>query len=132
MSWAETFLVLSMCHLVGDFAFQTDWQAAHKGGGLGPDPVARRALAAHVSTYGLAFVPAAIWAAAAVSWPAAVLGLALVLVPHAIQDDRRLVDWYVRRVKGADPDQEPVVMLMLDQTFHAVALFTVALLASAL
>ncbi len=47
--------------MVGDYLLQTDWQARHKTGGLGRNPVARRALLAHVATYTLAFVPALIW-----------------------------------------------------------------------
>ena len=49
--------------MVGDYLLQTDWQARNKRGGLGGDPVARRALLTHVTTYTLAFVPALIWIA---------------------------------------------------------------------
>ena len=47
-------------HLVGDYLFQTDWQARNKTFGLGSDPVARRALFSHVLIYTLAFVPAVV------------------------------------------------------------------------
>jgi hypothetical protein len=55
------FVVLYVCHQVGDYLVQTDWQARNKAGGLGADPVARRALFAHVTTYTLAFAPALAW-----------------------------------------------------------------------
>ena len=61
MEWFEVFAVFLVSHLVGDYLLQTDWQAVHKHRGLGPDPVSRRALASHVATYTLAFVPALIW-----------------------------------------------------------------------
>jgi hypothetical protein len=61
VDWSELFVVFLVLHLVGDFALQTEWQAGHKRGGLGPDPVARRALAAHALTYTLVFVPAFVW-----------------------------------------------------------------------
>jgi hypothetical protein len=58
VDWPAVFVVFLILHLVGDFALQTEWEAQHKRGGLGRDPVARRALAGHVLTYTLAFVPA--------------------------------------------------------------------------
>ena len=64
MSWVELFAAFVACHLAGDFVLQTDWQAIHKPGGLGRDPVARRALCAHIATYTLCFVPAIAWVAA--------------------------------------------------------------------
>ena len=61
MSWVSVFAGFLVAHMVGDYLFQTDWQARHKRGGLGGDPVARRALLTHVTTYTLAFLPAFIW-----------------------------------------------------------------------
>ena len=63
MPWVEVFAVFVVSHLAGDYLLQTDWQAENKRGGLGGDPVARRALLSHVTTYTLAFVPAFIWLA---------------------------------------------------------------------
>jgi hypothetical protein len=127
MDWAEVFVVFLVSHLVGDFAIQTEWQARHKYGGLGPDPTARRALLAHVLTYTLAFVPAFVWL-----WDdlgAGVFALAaLVFLPHLVQDDGRLVDRYVATVKRTNPDKHPAVRLAADQTFHIVVLFGLALL----
>ena len=61
MTWTAVLAGFFVAHMVGDYLLQTDWQARHKAGGLGRDPVARRALLAHVATYTLAFVPALIW-----------------------------------------------------------------------
>ena len=52
-----------VCHFVGDYLLQTDWQALHKRNGLGSDSESRRALLSHVTTYTLSFVPALIWIA---------------------------------------------------------------------
>ena len=57
MTWFAAFLALLVSHAVGDVLLQTDWQAVNKVRGLG-DPLARRALAAHIATYTAAFVPA--------------------------------------------------------------------------
>ena len=128
MPWVEIFTAFAVCHLVGDFAFQTEWQAQNKRGGLGSDPVARRALATHVATYTLAFVPALVWL-----WDplgAGVLAVAAVVAAtHLIQDDGRLIDAYVTRVKRTSSDARPLVAVAVDQTFHAVLLFAVALVA---
>jgi Protein of unknown function (DUF3307) len=129
VDWSDVFLVFAVSHLVGDFAFQTEWQAQHKRGGLGPDPVARRALVTHVLTYTLAFVPALVWL-----WDdlgAGVLALAALLAgEHLVQDDGRLLSSWVRSVKRTDPSRHPPVMIAVDQTFHAVVLLALALLAA--
>ena len=126
MPWVELFVVFVVSHLVGDYLLQTDWQATHKRGGLSADTVARRALLSHVATYTLAFVPALLWIAgdlgAGALWVAA-----LVAVPHFVQDDGRLVEWWMERVKHADIAAQPVAALALDQTLHVVALFALAL-----
>jgi hypothetical protein len=130
VTWVEVFMVLVVSHLVGDFGFQTDWQARHKRGGLGRNGVARRALAAHVLTYTLAFVPAFVWLWSEVD--ALVLALAAVLAAtHALQDDGRLLDAYMRIVKRADPERHPTVTVAVDQTMHVLVLFGLALIAVA-
>jgi hypothetical protein len=127
MVWVEVFAVFVVSHLVGDYLFQTDWQARNKRGGLGPDPTARRALVAHVSTYTLAFVPALIWIADEIG--AAALGIAaLNYVPHLIQDDGRLLAAYMGRVKRLEASASPQVASAVDQSFHIVTLFGIALL----
>ncbi len=127
MSWVELFTVLAVCHLAGDFLLQTDWQARHKYGGLGPDPVRRRALRNHLLVYMLAFLPALIWIAGEQSLGAA-LGVALlVAVPHWIQDDGRLLDAYMVVVKRTTEPSIPL-RIAVDQCFHVLALFLTALI----
>jgi hypothetical protein len=130
MEWFEVFAVLLVSHLVGDYLLQTDWQAIHKRGGLGADPLARRALLSHVATYTVAFVPALIWLAGDLSALAAVGVVAAIAIPHMVQDDGRLLAMYVRRVKGCDIVAFPLVGAAVDQTMHIVALFGLALLAA--
>ena len=117
--------VFAVCHVAGDFLLQTDWQARHKHGGLGSDPLARRALAGHIATYALAFAPAWLWIAAERGWLAAAIAAA-VIVPHAIQDDGRAVGAYMVAVKHVDPDDDRLLAVLVDQAFHAVALFGAA------
>jgi len=131
MSWVEVFAVFVVSHLAGDFLLQTDSQALNKYGGLSRDPVRRRALFAHVATYGLCFVPAGIWLGSNLSAGAAVGLVALVIVPHLIQDDGRLLTLYLLRVKKAHPEPGTFLFVSVDQSFHMVALFLTALLASA-
>jgi hypothetical protein len=126
--WVEIFSVFIVCHLVGDYVFQTEWQAANKIGGLGPDPVARRALSAHVVMYTLAFLPALVWLADDLGAKVLLLA-ALIAIPHFVQDDRRLLDLYMRRVKRCDPPSVPAVRAAVDQAFHVLTLFAVALAA---
>ena len=130
MEWVEVFAALVVSHLVGDFLFQTDWQATHKFGGLGAGGEARRALFTHVLTYTLAFVPALVWLAdgigTGVAWVAA-----LIAIPHLIQDDGRLLTGYIRSVKHADAGPGSFVFVMADQSFHVVTLLAISLLATA-
>ncbi len=129
MDWSEVFIVFVLSHLVGDFALQTEWQAQHKRGGLGPDRVARRALSAHVGTYTLAFVPAFVWLWDSLG-PGVFAVAALVAGTHLIQDDGRLLEAYVRTVKRTSPENHGTLMLAVDQTFHALVLFGLALVAA--
>ncbi len=118
-------------HLVGDFLLQTNWQAIHKSGGLGSNRESRWALLSHTFTYTLAFVPALIWLATDIgAWAIAIA--ALIAIPHLIQDDGRLLDAYMRRVKGVGEVAPGGLRLAVDQTTHIVALFLLALLASSL
>ena len=128
--WTEVFSVFLVCHLVGDYLLQTDWQAAHKVGGLGPDRLARRALLAHIANYTLAFVPALVWLANDLDVASVLLVGVLIAGPHLVQDDGRLLDLYLRRVKRCDPERVPGVRAAVDQAFHVLALFALALLAA--
>jgi len=126
--WEEVFAILLVCHLVGDFLLQTDWQAVNKHGGLGRNTEARRALLSHVSIYTLVFVPATVWIASE-STPLAFALLAVVFIPHLIQDDARALIAWNRIVKRSSPAPGDPVYMAIDQAFHVVILFGTALLA---
>jgi len=129
MSWFAALLALLLSHAVGDVLFQTDWQALNKVRGLG-EPVARRALLHHVTTYTLAFIPALIWIGTRTSAWRAILLAVVVAVPHLLIDDGRFVRLWLREVKGA---KQPAAGLSIavDQSFHALCLLGAALIAAA-
>lgn len=130
MSWVEVFAVLIVSHLVGDFLLQTDWQARLKERGLGQDPLHRRALISHVAVYTLAFVPALIWIGIETDAAWAVVTGLVIAIPHLIQDDRRLLDAYMVRVKGV-AEKSSGLRIAVDQAFHVLFLFGAALLVAA-
>jgi hypothetical protein len=127
MPWVEIFAVFVVSHLVGDFLLQTNVQATHKRGGLGAGGESARGLLSHTFTYTLAFVPALVWLATDIGFWAIGVGL-LIALPHMIQDDGRLLDSYMRRVKGVEP-KPGGLLIAVDQAWHVLALFLVALLA---
>jgi hypothetical protein len=126
MSWVELFIAFVVCHLVGDYLLQTDWQARNKRGALarGAGVQARRALFTHVALYTLCFAPVLALAelGSEVLWVVPAIAL-----PHLIQDDGRLLHAYMKRVKHLDPTENLAVSIAVDQTFHMVALLAVAL-----
>jgi len=127
LSWVDVFAVLVVCHAAGDFLLQTDWQARNKQAGLGSDPVRRRALFSHVATYTLAFVPALVWIGLEYDAARAIAIGLVVAVPHLIQDDGRLLDAYMSKVKGL-AQTSPGLRVAVDQSFHLLFLFGTALL----
>ncbi len=129
MTWSSLFVALAVSHLAGDYLLQTDWQAKHKKGGLGANPLARRALLAHGAGYLLACIPVVIWATTEIGLAALAL-IPVIVVPHLVLDDGRLLRAYVRRVKRTGPDNGGV-LVAVDQSFHAVALLLAALLFAA-
>lgn len=131
MTWPALFGVFMLCHLAGDFLLQTDWQATHKHEGLGPDRASRRALFSHGLLYTAMFVPALVWIAYEADALTAIAVTALIIVPHAIVDDGRLVRAWVRDVKRVPGAAPTVVYLGVDQTMHVLVLAAAALLATA-
>jgi hypothetical protein len=128
--WEAVFVTFGVCHLIGDFILQTDWQATNKRGGLSRNREARRALLSHVTVYTLVFVPAIVWIALNRSaW--AVGLLAVIFIPHLILDDTRVVMAWNRWVKGSTPNPGEPLYLAVDQSFHMLFLFGAALLAVA-
>jgi hypothetical protein len=130
VSWVSVFAGFLVAHMVGDYLFQTDWQARNKRGGLSGPGTARRALFMHVSTYTLAFLPAFIWIGSELDAAWAVLAAVLVFVPHLVIDDGRIVRLYLSRVKRAD-GFDVGLAASVDQSFHVLSLFLVAILVGA-
>jgi hypothetical protein len=129
MSWSEVFVALLISHVVGDVLLQTDWQAMNKSNGLGRS-LGRRALVLHVATYLAAFIPALVWIGDRTSpWRAIGVG-ALVVIPHLLIDDGRLVRVWLRDVKGTTTPALGLV-IATDQSFHVLSLFAAALVAVA-
>ena len=130
-SWVEITIVFWVAHLVGDFLLQTNWQAAHKPGGLGRNRDARAALFSHVGIYTLCFVPALVWLGDEISALGAIGLGALIFLPHLVIDDGRLLYAYMLRVKRC-PDPPPAgLTASVDQSLHLICLWATALLAVA-
>ena len=129
MNWVSVFASFLVAHMVGDYLFQTDWQARHKRGGLSGG-VAFRALVSHVTTYTLAFAPALIWIGDELDAGWALLAAALIFLPHLIVDDGRVVRLYLAHVKRA-PGFDVGLAASVDQSLHVLSLFLVAILLGA-
>ena len=129
MNWVSVFASFLVAHMVGDYLFQTDWQARNKRGGLSGG-VAFRALASHVTTYTLAFAPALIWIGDELDIGWALLAAALIFLPHLVVDDGRIVRLYLARVKRAE-GFDVGLAASVDQSFHVLSLFLVAILLGA-
>jgi Protein of unknown function (DUF3307) len=130
VSWVSVFAGFLVAHMVGDYLFQTDWQARNKRGGLSGRGVSRRALFSHVTTYTLAFLPAFVWIGSELDAGWAVLAAVLVFLPHLVIDDGRIVRLYLVRVKRA-AGFDVGLAASVDQSFHVLSLFLVALLVGA-
>jgi hypothetical protein len=128
MSWSEVFVVFLVSHLAGDYLLQTEFQALNKRGGLTGTPSQRRALVNHVLTYTLVFVPALIWLSDSLGAGGMIGVAALIAIPHLIQDDGRLLTLYGQKVKHTDISKYPMLGAAMDQSFHVIALFLLALL----
>lgn len=131
MTWVEAFTVFLVCHCAGDFLLQTEFQAINKAGGLGSDPVARRALFSHLVTYTLIFVPALVWIASKHSIGRALGAAGVLSLTHLVQDDQRLLRIYVRNVKKTQAEAGSPLWIAIDQSAHVAWLFAAALVAAA-
>ena len=125
MPWAEVFVVLVVSHLFGDFILQTEFQATNKHGGLGRDPVKRRALLSHTITYACAYLPALVWLSTEYSALTVVALAFAIAVPHGLQDDGRAIKWWMRSVKHTEA-APGMLAIFVDQSFHMVALLITA------
>jgi hypothetical protein len=92
--------------------------------------VAFRALASHVTTYTLAFAPALVWIGDELDVGWALLAAALIFLPHLVVDDGRIVRAYLAHVKRAE-GFDVGLAASVDQSFHILSLFLVAILLGA-
>jgi hypothetical protein len=130
VSWVSVLAGIIVAHMVGDYLFQTDWQARNKRGGLTQGGICSKALISHVTTYTLAFVPAFIWIGSDLGAGWAIAAAVLIFIPHLFIDDGRFVGFYLARVKGVD-GINPAVAASVDQSFHVLSLYLVAVLVGA-
>jgi uncharacterized protein DUF3307 len=130
VSWVSVLAGFLVAHMVGDYLFQTDWQALNKRGGMTAGGASRKALVSHVTTYTFAFLPAFIWIGTELDAAWAIAAAVLIFIPHLIIDDGRLVALYVARVKRVQ-GLNLGVAASVDQSFHVVSLFLVALVVGA-
>jgi hypothetical protein len=130
VSWVSVLAGFLVAHMVGDYLFQTDWQALNKRGGLTAGGTSRRALVSHVMTYTLAFLPAFIWIGSDLDAAWAIAAAALVFVPHLIIDDGRFVALYIARVKRVE-GLNLSLAASVDQSFHVLSLFLAAVVIGA-
>jgi hypothetical protein len=126
VSWVSVLAGFLVAHMVGDYLFQTDWQALNKRGGLTAGGTSRKALVCHVTSYTLAFLPAFIWIGSELDAAWAIVAAVLIYVPHLVIDDGRLVALYIARVKRVE-GLNLGVAASVDQSFHILSLFLVAL-----
>ncbi len=111
------FIWLLVAHLLGDWIFQTDYQALNKArGGL------NRALITHCLTYTLTFMPVFWLSGISLGW------LAFIFVAHVFIDRRAPVIWFLKRVKGMSDEalkKAFFMVIMTDQVIHVVTLVVV-------
>ena len=131
MAWTEAFLVLLLAHVIGDFLLQTEFQATNKVGGLGRDPVSRRALLSHLATYSAPMAAALLWLLLDdVGVGRALLAMVVALGTHLVQDDGRLLKRYVLAVKHTDAQVGTPLWIAIDQSAHFVWLALAAIVAA--
>lgn len=120
-------LELLLGHLVGDYVVQNDWMAGRKGEA---GRVGHLACTVHCIAYTLAC-----WAFTFAWMPA--WGLAVVFLAHWPIDRFRLAGWWMRNVSGqsffASPDNRtfPWSIIVVDNIFHLLTLYAVAVVAGA-
>lgn len=121
MSLFDLFLI---CHLTGDWMFQTSEQAANKAKGN----FINWAILNHSLVYTLTFVPVFLIFGISFYW------LAIIFVSHVILDKRSITRWWVRKIKTMDPNLKgcffsfDAMTIVIDQVIHILILAVIALL----
>lgn len=129
--FATVFLLLYLGHLLADYPFQTDHQAAHK---ADPGPRGWRAnldhAGTHVATCAVALLTGMVLLDLSVSVWSAVVALAWIGGTHAFIDRRWPVRWWMDRF-GQSAWAANGGAAHVDQTAHVIALALAALVLAA-
>ncbi|MFD4152078.1 DUF3307 domain-containing protein [Streptomyces hydrogenans] len=120
--FATVFVLLYLGHLLADYPFQTDHQAAHKAdcGAKGWRANLTHA-ATHVTACGLALAAGAVALDVTVSAPVALAALAWIGGTHAFIDRRWPVRWWMTRMRQTSWAAHGGAA-HVDQTAHILAL----------
>ncbi|MFJ6447103.1 DUF3307 domain-containing protein [Streptomyces hydrogenans] len=125
--FATVFVLLYLGHLLADYPFQTDHQAAHKAEGGKAGWWANLTHAAtHVTACGLALAAGATVLDVTVSLPVAVAALLWIGSTHAFIDRRWPVRWWMTRMRQTSWAAHGGAA-HVDQTAHILALALAAL-----
>jgi hypothetical protein len=115
------FECLFLCHLIGDWLCQTEFEAMNKAKGR----FANWAIVKHCLTYTLSFLPAFLYFGFPLWW------FAIIYSTHHILDRRWPVIWFIRVMKCTDQrtiDALFWLVIAVDQTFHILILAALVLL----
>ncbi|MHB1407462.1 MAG: DUF3307 domain-containing protein [Desulfitobacteriaceae bacterium] len=110
----SAFDALLLGHLIGDFLLQTSWMAGNKAKQMLP-------LLVHSLVYTVSI--------GVFAWVTlhrfSFLMLVLIFVIHVVLDHRTLVQWWVKKIMRTDGSPAVWLNIVVDQTFHLLALAAV-------
>ncbi|MFS0788786.1 DUF3307 domain-containing protein [Shouchella sp. 1P09AA] len=109
------FIVMYIGHKMGDYIFQTEYQALNKSKLIGA--LVRHSLIYTLCVLGLAFIVTGFF-----SW----LALIIIFVSHLVLDQRDFLITWGKRVKGMDSPSKKssnMALVELDQAFHYLVIF---------
>ena len=109
----NSFDVLLIGHLIGDFSLQTNWMAMNKTNSW-------LALATHATVYTFAVTIAAKLFDVNLS----IWGVLLIFISHLILDRRTVVKWWAEVVTGTTQQDLKWLNIVHDQIFHLLILVT--------
>ena len=113
------FEALFLAHLMGDWFFQTKWQAQYK-------KEQWSALISHCCIYTICFLPVFFW------YHLSPFLLVFIFLTHFIIDRRKFTIWWMRTIKKIKEDDFPqsiwfVLLIAVDQAFHLFVLGLITL-----
>ncbi|KPJ54821.1 hypothetical protein AMJ47_03150 [Parcubacteria bacterium DG_72] len=115
------FEIFIIVHLIMDFIFQRQWEAAKKNKDW-------RALAFHCFIYTIGFVPVFWFLRISFWW------LLLLFLSHFVIDNQKIVQWLLEKLKGYKQNKTnqslwTLLYIGVDQTLHLIILLIIAGLA---